>query len=67
MFGNGTRRPSGRRTTALPGKAALAARLAVTGLSDPLRAPAFAQAPNARPPPDASNGQEQMNEKEACA
>ncbi len=44
-----------------------AVRLAVTGLSDPLRAPAFAQAPNARPPPDASNGQEQMNEKEACA
>ncbi|NKI21627.1 hypothetical protein HFN20_10415 [Paenibacillus dendritiformis] len=37
MFGNGTRRPSGRRTTALPGKAALAARLAATGLSDPVR------------------------------
>ncbi|CAH8707861.1 hypothetical protein M5W83_00715 [Paenibacillus thiaminolyticus] len=49
MFGKGSRRPTGWRTTALPARRTRAERLAVTGLSDPMRAPAFAQAPNARP------------------
>ncbi|PZM67117.1 hypothetical protein DOE73_03560 [Paenibacillus dendritiformis] len=68
MFGNGPRRPTGWRTTARPGKAD------ACRTSDGNR-PVGSYAPllHSRkrrmqcPHPNASDGQEQMNEKEACA
>ncbi|RJG21895.1 hypothetical protein [Paenibacillus thiaminolyticus] len=41
--------------------------LKVTSLSDPLRASHLRKRRMRGLPPDASDGQEQMNEKEACA